>query len=105
MVPDEGIEPPTFGLQNRCTTAVLIRRRVSHIVRGALRQGAKRKSTTQARLKRVLAGRTGTRGAAQCGCRRAQGRMFPGRMGVGAVMPPAACVHAGFSRVRLEQHP
>ncbi len=24
-VPDEGIEPPTFGLQNRCTTAVLIR--------------------------------------------------------------------------------
>ena len=26
MVPDEGIEPPTFGLQNRCTTAVLIRR-------------------------------------------------------------------------------
>ena len=25
MVPDEGIEPPTFGLQNRCTTAVLIR--------------------------------------------------------------------------------
>ena len=29
MVPDEGIEPPTFGLQNRCTTAVLIRRAVS----------------------------------------------------------------------------
>lgn len=28
MVPDEGIEPPTFGLQNRCTTAVLIRRRI-----------------------------------------------------------------------------
>jgi hypothetical protein len=26
VVPDEGIEPPTFGLQNRCTTAVLIRR-------------------------------------------------------------------------------
>ena len=25
-VPDEGFEPPTFGLQNRCTTAVLIRR-------------------------------------------------------------------------------
>lgn len=25
LVPDEGIEPPTFGLQNRCTTAVLIR--------------------------------------------------------------------------------
>ena len=24
-MPDEGIEPPTFGLQNRCTTAVLIR--------------------------------------------------------------------------------
>ncbi len=26
MVPGEGIEPPTFGLQNRCTTAVLTRR-------------------------------------------------------------------------------
>src|SRR3546814_8285932 len=25
MMPDVGIEPPTFGLQNRCTTAVLIR--------------------------------------------------------------------------------
>ena len=25
MVPDEGIEPPTFGLQNRCSTAELIR--------------------------------------------------------------------------------
>ena len=28
MVPDEGIEPPTFGLQNRCSTAELIRRRI-----------------------------------------------------------------------------
>ena len=27
VVPDEGIEPPTFGLQNRCSTAELIRRR------------------------------------------------------------------------------
>src|ERR1700722_7557638 len=26
VVPDEGIEPPTFGLQNRCSTAALIRR-------------------------------------------------------------------------------
>ena len=26
MVPDERFELPTFGLQNRCTTAVLIRR-------------------------------------------------------------------------------
>jgi hypothetical protein len=25
MVPEEGIEPPTFGLQNRCSTAELIR--------------------------------------------------------------------------------
>ncbi len=25
MVPDEGFEPPTFGLQNRCTTPVLTR--------------------------------------------------------------------------------
>jgi hypothetical protein len=28
VVPDEGIEPPTFGLQNRCSTAELIRRRI-----------------------------------------------------------------------------
>ena len=26
VVPDEGIEPPTFGLQNRCSTAELTRR-------------------------------------------------------------------------------
>jgi hypothetical protein len=26
MVPAEGFEPPTFGLQNRCTTTVLSRR-------------------------------------------------------------------------------
>ncbi len=26
MVPVEGIEPPTFGLQNRCSTAELNRR-------------------------------------------------------------------------------
>jgi hypothetical protein len=25
LMPGEGIEPPTFGLQNRCTTAVLTR--------------------------------------------------------------------------------
>ncbi len=30
MVPDAGFEPATFGLQNRCTTTVLIRRRPSH---------------------------------------------------------------------------
>jgi hypothetical protein len=29
MVPGEGFEPPTFGLQNRCTTTVLTRRRRS----------------------------------------------------------------------------
>ena len=29
-MPGEGIEPPTFGLQNRCTTAVLTRRDGSH---------------------------------------------------------------------------
>ncbi len=26
LVPGEGIEPPTFGLQNRCSTAELTRR-------------------------------------------------------------------------------
>ena len=28
MVPDERFELPTFGLQNRCTTTVLIRHRI-----------------------------------------------------------------------------
>jgi hypothetical protein len=28
LVPVEGIEPPTFGLQNRCSTAELNRRSV-----------------------------------------------------------------------------
>jgi hypothetical protein len=28
MVPGEGIEPPTFGLQNRCSTAELTRPQV-----------------------------------------------------------------------------
>ncbi len=26
VMPGEGFEPPTFGLQNRCTTTVLTRR-------------------------------------------------------------------------------
>jgi hypothetical protein len=30
-VPEEGIEPPTFGLQNRCSTAELFRQCVRHI--------------------------------------------------------------------------
>lgn len=34
MVPDEGIEPPTFGLQNRCSTAELSRRRLEEAGRG-----------------------------------------------------------------------
>src|ERR1700731_4643946 len=38
MVPGEGFEPPTFGLQNRCTTTVLTRRRgiVPHLVRDGI---------------------------------------------------------------------
>src|ERR1700733_14650951 len=28
MVPGEGFEPPTFGLQNRCTTTVLTRQKI-----------------------------------------------------------------------------
>ena len=32
MVPDAGFEPATFGLQNRCTTTVLIRRGPSHSI-------------------------------------------------------------------------
>jgi hypothetical protein len=31
-MPAEGFEPPTYGLQNRCTTTVLSRRRAAHII-------------------------------------------------------------------------
>jgi hypothetical protein len=31
LVPGEGLEPPTFGLQNRCTTAVLTRPSRGHL--------------------------------------------------------------------------
>lgn len=34
LVPAEGIEPPTFGLQNRCSTAELSRRRLEEAGRG-----------------------------------------------------------------------
>src|SRR5579862_8534788 len=36
LVPGEGFEPPTFGLQNRCTTTVLTRHlqlQISHLTR------------------------------------------------------------------------
>jgi hypothetical protein len=38
LVPGEGFEPPTFGLQNRCTTTVLTRRSgmVPHLVRDGI---------------------------------------------------------------------
>jgi hypothetical protein len=32
MVPGEGFEPPTFGLQNRCTAAVLTRRTINFVI-------------------------------------------------------------------------
>ena len=43
VVPDEGIEPPTFGLQNRCSTAELIRRsgRLLRYQRAGLRARAR----------------------------------------------------------------
>jgi hypothetical protein len=34
ILPAEGFEPPTYGLQNRCTTTVLSRRRRAHYSRG-----------------------------------------------------------------------
>ncbi len=33
MVPAEGFEPPTFGLQNRCTTTVLSRLTLNKVER------------------------------------------------------------------------
>ena len=38
LVPAEGFEPPTYGLQNRCTTTVLSRRRRRALYRGRLRR-------------------------------------------------------------------
>jgi hypothetical protein len=35
-VPVEGIEPPTFGLQNRCSTAELNRQFHANMLRSAL---------------------------------------------------------------------
>ena len=37
LVPGEGFEPPTFGLQNRCTTTVLTRPTIGIIVWKSLR--------------------------------------------------------------------
>jgi hypothetical protein len=33
LVPAEGFEPPTYGLQNRCTTTVLSRRKTRIIAK------------------------------------------------------------------------
>src|ERR1700733_11777152 len=38
-LPAEGFEPPTYGLQNRCTTTVLSRRGEGHIITGRARRG------------------------------------------------------------------
>ena len=38
LVPGEGFEPPTFGLQNRCTTTVLTRRAAWLTVKAGLHQ-------------------------------------------------------------------
>ena len=37
MVPAEGFEPPTYGLQNRCTTTVLSRHR--EVIDGSIESG------------------------------------------------------------------
>ena len=39
LVPAEGIEPPTFGLQNRCSTAELSRRRLKDAGRAGMGRG------------------------------------------------------------------
>ena len=45
LVPGEGFEPPTFGLQNRCTTTVLTRRNLLRFI-GYFLLIAKRKLVT-----------------------------------------------------------
>ena len=77
MVPAEGFEPPTFGLQNRCTTTVLSRRfskawRPKPLIvlafkrrtRGSTQVGARSRSVIQgAGLRIKLAGhKSGRRG-------------------------------------------
>src|SRR3546814_19556668 len=52
MVSGEGIEPPTFGLQHRCTTAVLTRPG-PHFPR-SLRQGQARTSVVKGKRVAVL---------------------------------------------------
>jgi hypothetical protein len=39
LVPAEGFEPPTYGLQNRCTTTVLSRRGPRRIIAGLWQLG------------------------------------------------------------------
>jgi hypothetical protein len=55
-VPDEGIEPPTFGLQNRCSTAELIRRT------GAFALSASQAARKGARLQAEPAATVGVQG-------------------------------------------
>ncbi len=56
MVPDEGIEPPTFGLQNRCSTAELIRpmRRVPWLAAPFRRRKARSAAGRDRRRPRAL---------------------------------------------------
>jgi hypothetical protein len=42
MVPGEGFEPPTFGLQNRCTTTVLTRHTDARVLSNRNRASAPR---------------------------------------------------------------
>lgn len=60
LVPGEGFEPPTFGLQNRCTAAVLTRRCRS-VNRRILRPGAEgeRRSPHADRARRRIPAATG----------------------------------------------
>jgi hypothetical protein len=50
LVPDEGIEPPTFGLQNRCSTAELIRPTARLLAFTRFRGGASTADTPRADL-------------------------------------------------------
>src|SRR6185437_8203570 len=71
MVPAEGIEPPTFGLQNRCSTAELSRRRVrlfsgeiTYNQRTVLRSLWRRDDPVLRRVKRIVS--AGRRAGRRC---------------------------------------
>src|SRR6266404_6382749 len=67
LVPAEGFEPPTYGLQNRCTTTVLSRHGSAHIITASASGGLPKSIASPARPQCCVAAP---------GLRRRPGRQF-----------------------------